>query len=116
MYCLFCRFVNRELPCRIVYETDQVLAYQDWNQWAELHIIVFPKAHIGLKDKDMDAYQQAVSAVEAAVLEIERICGMAKVFQVIRCEREPHITQNLDYFHYHILGSTDPEAQPPTDL
>lgn len=43
MYCLFCRFVKRELPCTIVYETDQVLAYQDWNQWAELHIIVFPK-------------------------------------------------------------------------
>ena len=48
--------------------------------------------------------------------ENEKICGMAKVFQVIRCEREPHITQNLDHFHYHILGSSDPEAQPPTDL
>lgn len=116
MYCLFCRFVNRELPCRIVYETDQVLAYQDWNQWAELHIIVFPKAHIGLKDKETETYQQAVAAVEAAVPEIEKICGMKKVFQVIRCEREPHITQNLDHFHYHILGSTDPAAQPPADL
>lgn len=75
-----------------------------------------PKAHVGLKDKGTAAYQQAVAAVEAAVPEIEKICGMAKVFQVIRCEREPHITQNLDHFHYHILGSSDPEAHPPTDL
>lgn len=116
MYCLFCRFANRELPCSVVFETDQVLAYEDWNHWADIHIIVFPKAHIGLKDKGTPAYEQAVEAVEAALPEIEKHCGMKKVFQVIRCDREPHITQNLEHFHYHILGSADLEAQPPADL
>lgn len=44
--CLFCRIIRREIPASIVYEDDQVLAFNDINPQAPLHALVIPKRHI----------------------------------------------------------------------
>ena len=44
--CLFCRIIRREIPASIVYEDDQVLAFNDINPQAPLHALVVPKRHI----------------------------------------------------------------------
>lgn len=43
--CLFCRIVERELPARIVHETDGTLAFEDVAPKAPVHLLVIPKAH-----------------------------------------------------------------------
>lgn len=44
--CLFCKIVNREIPASIVYEDDQVVAFNDINPQAPLHALVVPRRHI----------------------------------------------------------------------
>jgi histidine triad (HIT) family protein len=44
--CLFCRITKREIPASIVYEDEQVLAFNDINPQAPVHILVIPKRHI----------------------------------------------------------------------
>lgn len=44
--CLFCRIIRKEIPATIVYEDDQVLAFNDINPQAPLHALVIPKRHI----------------------------------------------------------------------
>lgn len=44
--CLFCRIIRKEIPASIVYEDDQVLAFNDINPQAPLHALVVPKRHI----------------------------------------------------------------------
>ena len=44
--CLFCRIIRKEIPASIVYEDDQVLAFNDINPQAPLHALVIPKRHI----------------------------------------------------------------------
>lgn len=44
--CLFCRIVAREIPANVVYEDAQVLAIEDINPQAPLHLLIIPKAHI----------------------------------------------------------------------
>ena len=46
MSCLFCRIVNGEIPASKVYEDDQLLAFNDINPQAPMHVLVVPKAHI----------------------------------------------------------------------
>jgi len=43
--CIFCRIVDGELPARVVYEDDDVLAFLDANPLAPGHTLVVPKAH-----------------------------------------------------------------------
>ncbi len=44
--CLFCRIINREIPASIVYEDEQVLAFNDINPQAPTHVLIVPKRHI----------------------------------------------------------------------
>ena len=44
--CLFCKIINREIPSTIVYEDDKVIAFNDINPAAPIHVLVIPKSHI----------------------------------------------------------------------
>ena len=44
--CLFCKIVNQELPADVVYEDDELLAFNDISPQAPTHILIIPKDHI----------------------------------------------------------------------
>jgi len=44
--CLFCKIRDGEIPADIVFESDDVLAFNDVNPRAPIHIIIIPKKHI----------------------------------------------------------------------
>ncbi len=44
--CIFCKIVNKEIPSTIVYEDEDVLAFNDINPVTPVHILVIPKKHI----------------------------------------------------------------------
>ncbi|MBT7107892.1 MAG: histidine triad nucleotide-binding protein, partial [Methylococcales bacterium] len=44
--CLFCKMVRGEIVPDIVYEDANVLAFNDINPQAPVHILVIPKQHI----------------------------------------------------------------------
>ena len=46
MATLFTRIVNREIPAKIVYETETVLAFEDIHPQAPHHILIIPKVEI----------------------------------------------------------------------
>ncbi len=43
--CIFCRIINKEMPSKIVYEDDKVIAILDINPASEGHTLVMPKEH-----------------------------------------------------------------------
>jgi len=43
--CIFCRIVAGEVPARLVFETDHVIAFHDIDPKAEVHVLVVPKNH-----------------------------------------------------------------------
>lgn len=46
MECVFCRIIKKEIPASIVYEDRDVLAFNDINPLAPVHILIIPKEHI----------------------------------------------------------------------
>ena len=43
--CLFCKIINKEIPCYKVYEDDDFLAFLDISQATVGHTLVIPKKH-----------------------------------------------------------------------
>ena len=41
--CIFCKIIAGDLPCSKVYEDDHVLAFNDINPKARVHVLVVPK-------------------------------------------------------------------------
>lgn len=44
--CLFCKIVNSDIPSEIVYSDDKILAFNDINPQAPVHVIFVPRKHV----------------------------------------------------------------------
>lgn len=102
--CIFCKIVNGEIPSSKVYETAKVLAFDDINPMAPVHVIIIPKEHIptllDVTSEKMDVLEAMVSAVQ----EVAKIKGIdEKGFRtVINCNKEGG--QIIFHLHVHVLG------------
>jgi histidine triad (HIT) family protein len=44
--CVFCRIIKKEIPSTIVYEDDDLIAFNDINPVAPVHVLIVPKKHL----------------------------------------------------------------------
>ena len=99
--CIFCKIVRGEIPANIVYESENVLAFDDVNPMAPVHVVVVPKLHVAtLMDVSDGMMDDIISAVQevAKIKEIDK-----KGFRtVINCNKEGG--QVIFHLHIHILG------------
>ena len=104
--CIFCKIISGEIPSRWVYENDRVLAFDDINPMAPVHVIIIPKQHIptllDITPENIDIMGDIISAVR----EVSRIKGVdQKGFRtVINCNEEGG--QVIFHLHLHLLGGT----------
>lgn len=45
MDCIFCKIINKEIPAKIIYEDDIVIAFLDVNPDSNGHTLIIPKKH-----------------------------------------------------------------------
>ena len=102
--CIFCKIVSGDIPSKKVYENDRVLAFDDINPMAPVHVIIIPKQHIptlmDLTPENIGIMSDIVSAVK----EVSKIKGVdQKGFRtVINCNEEGG--QIIFHLHLHLLG------------
>ncbi len=46
MDCLFCKIIAGEIPAKIVYQDEDILAFKDAKPSAPVHILIIPKKHL----------------------------------------------------------------------
>ena len=110
--CIFCRVVRREIPSKIVYEDDRLLAFEDIHPQAPVHLLVIPKKHVdtlsGLAAEDQVLAGSLLLA--ASRLAKEKGIG-AKGFRVV-INSGLEAGQTVFHLHLHLLGGR-PFHWPP---
>jgi histidine triad (HIT) family protein len=104
MSCLFCRIVAGEIPARKVYEDDQLVAFDDINPQAPMHVLVIPKAHISTANDLTDAQDSLVGSMvrRAAAIAKERGYDGSGFRTVVNCNAQAG--QTVFHLHLHVLG------------
>ena len=102
--CIFCKIVNGEIPSSKVYETEKVLAFDDINPMAPVHVIIIPKEHIPTLLDMMPEKMDVLVAMFLAAREVAKIKGIDKkgFRTVINCNEEGG--QLIFHLHMHVLG------------
>lgn len=102
--CIFCKIVNKEIPTELIYEDEEIIAFNDINPQAPIHILVIPKKHISslvdLKEDD----EKIVGKIFGVINKIAKKENIDKNgFRVImNCGEDAG--QEVKHLHFHILA------------
>ena len=108
--CIFCKIINGEIPCKKLYEDDEMLAFADINPVAPVHFLVIPKKHIpslleletgdaGLAGRLLHKAQDLAKEPGPGGTEG---CGKNGARFVINSGRDAG--QTVGHLHIHVLG------------
>jgi histidine triad (HIT) family protein len=110
--CLFCQIINREIPASIVYEDDAVLAFNDINPQAPVHILVVPKRHISTLNDLQPGDDALVGEIvrRAAMIAGDKAISAGGFRTVFNTNRGAG--QTVFHIHLHLLGGRSLEWPP----
>ena len=104
MSCLFCRIAAGEIPASKVFEDADVLAFNDINPQAPLHVLVIPKRHIATTSDLTEADEALVGKMVRTAAAIAAQKGYAErgYRTVFNCNAEAG--QTVFHIHLHLLA------------
>lgn len=103
---LFTKIINREIPAKIIYEDDKVLAFLDLAQDTKGHTLVIPKEHtesVLTASNEVIAYVNTIARDLA--LKLMKVYGAKGVN--IMTNANPISGQTVFHYHVHILPRYD---------
>ena len=100
--CLFCKMVAGDITPSIVFEDDDILAFNDIQPQAPIHILIIPKRHIATLNDADDAILLGKLMQTAA--QLAKNLGVAETGYrtVVNCN--PQGGQAVYHLHIHLLG------------
>jgi len=106
MDCIFCKIIAGDIPSSKVYEDDKILAFNDINPMAPVHVLVIPKVHIASCD-DVNAENSCyVQHIFENIPAIAKAAGITNGYRVIsNCGADAK--QSVKHLHFHILGGKE---------
>ncbi len=108
--CLFCKIVAREIPAKVAYEDDDVLAFHDIAPKAPTHVLVVPKGHVAGLSKTDASSAELLGTCLAAVASLARTLGLAS-YRVVTNDGSD-AGQSVPHLHFHLMGGRS-FAWPP---
>ena len=104
MSTIFQKIIDREIPADIVFENDDILAFNDNEPKAPIHILIIPKVPIATIN-DLD--EQSVDVVSKMVLAAKQIAKEKGISEsgyrlVMNCNKDGG--QSVYHLHCHLLG------------
>ncbi len=105
--CVFCRIVKKEIPAKIVYEDDLLVAFEDIHPQAPVHLLIIPKTHIESLAHSKIEHQSLLGHLMVKIPEIACLKGLNEGFRTIFNTGRIG-GQEVDHIHAHILGNQTP--------
>ncbi|WP_263147577.1 histidine triad nucleotide-binding protein [Pseudomonas sp. RIT-PI-AD] len=100
---LFNRIIAREVPARIIYEDDQVLAFHDVAPQAPVHFLVIPKKNIATLNDLQEEDKALAGHLLFTAQRLAKALGCEDGFRVVaNCNEKGG--QTINHLHLHVPG------------
>ncbi len=105
MDCIFCKIISKEIGAEIVFENEHVIAFNDINPQAPVHVLVVPKIHINSADEVSSENSAYIAKTFEAIAEIAKKLGIENKYRVItNCGADAG--QSVLHIHFHVLSGS----------
>ncbi len=108
--CIFCKIVKKEMQSDIVYEDEDVVAFNDIDPKAPVHILIIPKLHIPTLNDITD--HTIICKITEVAQKLARKKNIDKDGYRIVVNCNQHGGQAVYHIHYHLLGGRQMQWPP----
>ena len=101
---IFEKIVAREIPAKIVFEDDDVLAFHDADPKAPVHVLIVPKRVIPRLAQAKETDAPLLGKLILTATKVARDLGMAESGYRIVINSGPDAGESVPHLHVHLLG------------
>lgn len=109
---IFSKIIRKEIPAKIVYEDDRVLAFRDIDAKAPVHILILPKKDITRVSEARAEDEPLLGHLLTVGAEIARKEGIDGTGYRLVINKGAHAGESVPHLHVHLLGGR-PMNWPP---
>ena len=104
MDCLFCKIVKGDIPANVLFEDDDVIAFEDIMPKAPTHFLVIPKRHISTLNDLTDDHAPVVGKLQITAAKIAKQKGISDAGYRVVMNCNEMGGQTVYHIHMHVLG------------
>lgn len=102
--CIFCKIINKEIPAELVFEDEHIVAFNDINPQAPIHILLIPKEHYVSLNEIPEDKKSILSHILLKARQIALEKGVDKSGYRIVLNTARDSGQEVFHIHFHLLG------------
>jgi histidine triad (HIT) family protein len=102
--CIFCKIAAGKIPSEIIYEDEHLIAFNDINPVAPVHILLVPRLHIPSLNNIKPEHKELMGHLAWVCKELARKGNIdQKGYRlVMNCGSDGG--QEVQHLHFHLLG------------
>ena len=98
METIFTRIINREVPSKIFYESDQVIVIEDIRPKAPVHLLIVPK------EVTKNFYESSSDILNLLNDTVKQVAEKLEISDHFKVQINNGYGQEIDHIHYHFLS------------
>lgn len=102
--CLFCKIVRKEMDSKVVYEDDEVFAFEDINGRAPVHVLVVPRQHVANLEEVGALPDRVTKRLFEVASEVAGKLGVLEGGYAVRINNGRDAGQEIFHLHLHVIG------------
>ncbi|NLX01263.1 MAG: histidine triad nucleotide-binding protein [Syntrophomonadaceae bacterium] len=105
--CLFCKIAAKNIPSKVIYEDEMLIAIEDINPSAPVHVLLIPKKHIASLNDIGDTDKSLLGHIQVIAAQIAKEQKIAKDGYRLVNNCGTMGGQEVMHLHYHLLGGRE---------
>lgn len=102
--CIFCSIIAGEIPCSKVYEDEDVLAFNDINPKARVHVLVVPKVHFDRLHESGESHAEMLGRLMMGVGKVASITDITGPGYRVQFNQGRGAGQEVFHLHAHVTS------------
>ena len=111
MDCLFCKFINGEIPVTKVFENDDMIIIRDIAPQAKNHYLAIIKSHFKYLAEMTEKDAEMLKNIFKKIPELTELLGLEKGYRIV-INQGDDAGQTVPHLHIHILCGQKMEWNP----
>jgi histidine triad (HIT) family protein len=101
---IFEKIAAREIPAKILFEDDDVIAFHDVNPQAPVHVLIVPKRVIPRLSAAEESDQAILGKLLLTAAKLARDLGVNESGYRVVLNSGPDAGESVPHLHVHLLG------------